>query len=497
MQQMSTAWPWSSPACATSVIELRRITFAALIALALITCAQAGIIQSGQDIQAAINSAKAGDIILVGPGEHNAFEVDRALTIVGQEGSVLHAAIQKPAILVSSEGVKISGFKIIGVGKDSTAKFNYYMNNPAAAAGQRLDMPNAAVIISSSDVIIENTSIFGAQVGVKAENVGNLTIRNTTLESCESGAALLQCRSSKVEGCSFSNCKKYGLDAEECRDIEFYANRIVNTSSSGALFKGSEECDIQDNVFSGNTFGLSLWRSTFSQVARNRADHNYYGILITDSSNNNTITDNQVEDNSRGEIIAGFGIGISLEENSSYNFVTRNTAKGNFNGLEVSRGCKFNAVYGNDVSDNSHGIRLNENRNNLIFGNNFYDNIINAYENASQNIWNTTLGNYYDDYHGKDENGDGIGDQPYALRGQDSKSYDHRPMIAFCRNASIDYATLKDDVKKYATYELADDEVPAYQVKGGTIVIASKIPTSPPKWSDSKPLDVSTPPFYK
>jgi len=221
MQQMSTAWPWSSPACATSVIELRRITFAALIALALITCAQAGIIQSGQDIQAAINSAKAGDIILVGPGEHNAFEVDRALTIVGQEGSVLHAAIQKPAILVSSEGVKISGFKIIGVGKDSTAKFNYYMNNPAAAAGQRLDMPNAAVIISSSDVIIENTSIFGAQVGVKAENVGNLTIRNTTLESCESGAALLQCRSSKVEGCSFSNCKSMAWTQKSAETSNF------------------------------------------------------------------------------------------------------------------------------------------------------------------------------------------------------------------------------------------------------------------------------------
>lgn len=497
MQQMSTAWPWSSPACATSVIELRPIIFVALIALAVLTCAQASTIQSGQDIQATINTAKAGDIILVGPGEYNAFEVDRALTIVGQEGSVLHGAIQKPAILVSSEGVNISGFKIIGVGKDSTAKFNYYMANPASAAGQRLDQPNAAIIIGASDVILENISIFGAQVGVKAENVGNLTIQNTTLESCESGASLLQCSSSKVEGCSFSNCKKYGLNVEECRDIKFKANRIVNTSGSGALFKESEECDIQDNVFSKNTFGLSLWRSSFSQVARNRADHNYYGILITDSSNNNTITDNLAEDNSRGEIIAGFGIGISLEENSSYNVVTRNTAKGNFNGLEVSRGCKFNAVYGNDVSGNSHGIRLNENRNNLIFGNNFYDNNINAYENASQNIWNTTIGNYYDDYHGKDENGDGVGDQPYALRGQDSKSSDHRPMIAFFRNVSVDHATLKDDVKKYATYGMADDEVPAYQVKGGTIVIASKIPTSPPKWSDSKPLDVTTPPFYK
>ena len=161
-----------------------------------------------------------------------------------------------------------------------------------------------------------------------------------------------------------------------------------------------------------------------NQLRRNRADHNYYGFLVTSWSNYNNITDNLAEDNSRSEIITGFGIGFSLQENSSHNIMIRNTAKRNFNGLEVSKGCQFNAVYDNNASENKHGIRLNENRNNLIFGNNFYNNDINAYENTSLNVWNTTLGNYYSDYRGKDENGDGIGDQPYSLPGPESKSLD-------------------------------------------------------------------------
>ena len=239
----------------------------------------------------------------------------------------------------------------------------------------------------------------------------------------------MRCRYARIESCSFSNCKKYGLDIEQSRDLMLENNSIANTTNAGTLLKESDGCSISGNVFSKNTFGLSLWNASYNQVKRNRADHNYYGILVTDWSNNNTITDNVAEDNSRSEIVKGFGIGISLQENSSYNMLVRNTAKRNFNGLEVSRGCKFNAVYDNNASENSHGIRLNENRNNLIFGNNFYNNNINAYENTSLNIWNTTIGNYYSDYRGKDENGDGIGDQPYSLPGPESKSFDHRPLI--------------------------------------------------------------------
>jgi len=463
----------------------------ALLALALFSGVQGSTIQAGQDIQSAIDSAKAGDIILVGPGDHDAFVVNRPLTILGQGEPILHAAIQKPAIKVSCEGVTVSGFKIIGVGKDTTAKFNYYMENRAAASGQSLDQPNAAITVSASDFRLEDTIIFGSQVGLMAKNQDNLTVANVTLESCDSGLVLTQCDSSRLENCSFSNCRKYGLDAEGCRNILFKRNRVVGTSSAGALFKQSEGCLIEDNVFSENTFGLSLWRTTESRVLRNRADHNYYGFLITDSSDNNTISENSALDNSRDEIITGFGIGISLEENSSHNIVSRNVARGNFNGLEVSRGCKYNAIFGNEASDNRHGIRLNENRNNLIFGNNFGSNMINAYENASLNIWNTTLGNYYDDYSGRDADGDGIGDSPYRLPGQDSGSMDYRPLMKLHHNVTWNESSVRDEVKLYAVYGLAYEEIPAYSNKGGTIVISSPVRTSPPKWSNSEPLDVS------
>ena len=202
-------------------------------------------------------------------------------------------------------------------------------------------------------------------------------------------------------------------------------------------------------------------------------------------------------DNTRSEIVTGFGIGFSLQENSSNNIMIRNTAKRNFNGLEVSRGCQFNAVYGNNASENSHGIRLNENRNNLIFGNNFFNNDINAYENTSLNIWNTTTGNYYSDYRGLDANGDGIGDQPYSLPGPESRSFDYRPLIRPNREGDMGFAALRDAVRKYATFGPAPEEIPLTRKVKGVMVISSHASGIPPKWTESRPLDVTIPPFQK
>jgi nitrous oxidase accessory protein len=484
-----------------STIKYKGKTIFALLALALFIFVpfdpvSASVIQAGADIQTAINSAKAGDTIVVGPGEVNRFEVDRPLTIVGQSGPILSAALQKPAIIVSSDDVIISGFRIKGVGKDTTAKFNYYMQNPSVAAGKSFDEPNSAIVVRGDGTSIKNCSIFGAQVAISAEDVRDLVLQNTTMDGCDTGASILQSTQVKVASCRITNCKKYGLDIERSQDVTLDNNSIVNNTNAGILLKETNGGTIQDNILSMNTFGLSLWNASYNQVRRNRADHNYYGILVTSSSNYNNITDNLAEDNSRSEIVTGFGIGISLQENSSYNMLIRNTAKGNFNGFELSRGCKFNAVYNNNASDNKHGIRLNENRNNLIFDNNFRHNDINAYENTSLNIWNTTIGNYYTDYRGKDENNDGIGDQPYSLPGPESRSFDHWPLIRPFQ-AALNSTQIRDEVKKYAVYGPADDEHPTISKQKGVMVISRKASSSPPKWTDSRAFDASAPPFQK
>lgn len=511
MPQMSTAWPWSSQACATSGIRAgcstigprwgsraAMLLFSAFILSIALSCgAQAESIQAGSDIQAAIDSASAGDTIIVSAGDYSSFRVDRPVAILAQAQSYLSAGLQKPAIVIKSDGVTISGFSIRGVGKDTTAKFNYYMQNPAAAAGASLDDANCALVVEGDGFSLENTTIYGAQVGISAEGISGITMQNVTLNGCDTGASILQSRAVTVTGCRISNCKKYGLDVERSSDVRADNNSVINNSNGGILLKESSGGVVQDNKISYNTFGLSLWNSSANEVRRNHADHNYYGILVTDWSCYNNITNNVAQDNSNSEIVAGFGIGISLQENSSFNMLLGNSASGNFNGLEVSRGCHHNAVYANNASDNKHGIRLNENRNNLIFGNNFKHNDINAYENTSLNIWNTTIGNYYTDYQGSDGNGDGIGDDPYPLPGPESVSMDMMPLVRPFGEFDLDIAALRAEVTKYAVFAPLVADLPTTSMQDGVAVISRKTPTRAPKWDDSDSFDASAPPFQK
>lgn len=504
MPPMSMIWPWSSRACAISDTKTckRGKSCRGLLALLLfyylfLGPAFADLIQAGQDIQSAIDSAQAGDIIAVGPGTYRSIIIDRPLTLIGEGRPVLDATLQNPAVVVKSDGVTIEGFEIYGVGKDTTAKFEYYMENREAARGQRLDMPNSAIVVEGSGFAIKNSSIYRAQAGVYALDTEGITLQDSTLDGCDTGLFLRGGRGLNVSGCSILNCRKYGLDIEWSSDIVVKNNRIINNSNVGILLREGEWAEMDDNLISECAFGLSLWNASYNQVRRNQLGHNYYGILVTNGSSYNNITDNLLIDNSRGEIIPGFGIGLSLQENSSHNLVIGNVARGNYNGLEISKGCQFNAVYANNATENKHGIRMNENRNNLIFGNNFQDNNINAYENQSRNIWNTTLGNYYSDYQGEDENKDGIGDLPYSLPGPESSSFDRMPSIRPLNEGRLEQTEIRNLVKRYAALEPEEETGPAARLEGGVMVISSPQPSSPPQWKDSEPLDVSSSPFQE
>jgi len=493
-------WPWSLPACATLGTDLRtkdykrtfqhlgkakdlgkaRVLVLAILVLVLSVGTSFGeVILAGEDVQATLDKARPGDTVLVKPGQYEPFTVDKELVVKGAGATLICAQLQTPAITIWADNVAVSGFVVKGFPESSEAKFSYYMDTSVKKPNYRLNLPNSAILVAGNDVVIEDTLVSGAEVGVLAESASNVTLRNDTIQYCKTGLELLLCTGGHIESCNFIGCEKYGAYLERSDEILLDNNEVLDTSNAGVLLKESSRCVVEDNHFSGNREGLFLWNSSSNEVRRNEANRNtYYGMVISEHSDNNTIVDNQAKECGGGEF-KRFGIGISLQENSSHNVVARNVVENNLNGLELTRGCEFNLICCNNASENSNGIRLDKNQNNLVYLNNFKRNMVNAYDNASHNFWNGSVGNYYSDYRGKDCDGDGIGDNPYWIPKGSSCSVDWKPLMK-STSEELDLVKAKEDISLYANY-VPEEHLPygaKYSKEGNqVIVIGGRAPT--------------------
>ncbi len=225
-----------------------------------------------------------------------------------------------------------------------------------------------------------------------------------------------------VKNCNLHNTSYHSSDYEEGSGIMLY--NVIN----GII--------IDDTIYDNYDNSIYLDSSSDNEILDNIIHSNSYDGIDAEHSSSNTITNNSIYQVQGDAIALWYSSQNILNSNSIYN----NSGSGI--DLEYSSN---NSMKYNIFSNNSgYGVYINTgSNNNLAYANSFYYNansgdtynswFIQAYDNGTDNHWNSTdgVGNYWYDWannnNTNDANNDGIVDWPYKLAG-DVGAEDYYPL---------------------------------------------------------------------
>ncbi|MEJ2240605.1 MAG: NosD domain-containing protein [Candidatus Bathyarchaeota archaeon] len=260
--------------------------------------------------------------------------------------------------------------------------------------------------------------------GIIVDNQENVTIRNIFFEKGETGVRISNSSDLTIANNSFSNGICTGITLQDSTQILIYNNRfmdLLTDLNSQAIMLNGSKIMFRNNIVTGSS----------------------YGIMIRGSSN--IISENTIEcllpiqmDNAESTILS-FNIisgpaswadqipfigneGIALFSRCSDNIIYGNNITGFVNNaIRTVFSCSNNTFYGNYIANTGVAISFQDGS----INNTFYCNSIaldsckvRINDNVFGTSWNNgTLGNYWADYIGTDNDEDGIGDSPYAITG--------------------------------------------------------------------------------
>ncbi len=320
---------------------------------------------------------------------------------------------------------------------------------------------NGGVRLDNSHRNIINNNTFGNDY-TGYQNIGlylyrsneNIILNNTANYNSNYGISIYNCYDNNITENDLSNNYQQGLYMyTNSYDNLISNNTIVNNKQYGIYFKTS----CTNNIVLNNTIinnvecGICFEASNYNTIFENRIfNNNKSGIALELLSNNNLISKNIVQNNNQ----SGLFLDGSKHNIVSFNNFSNVFSSRQISGIDLENGCENNSIKNNFLYDSQYGIFLNLNcinnsfignnifnttnsgvfiddttcENNIFYLNYFNSNVAHATDNGNNNLWNNaSIGNYWDDYDGIDENLDGIGDAPREILGS-ALNYDFLPI---------------------------------------------------------------------
>ena len=309
--------------------------------------------------------------------------------------------------------------------------------------------------VYDSDLNIINNNLLknGSKYGIYFRYAININLTDNILENCgiNFGASFTNFSNNIINGKPFIYLLKESnkiieeagqIYLKNCNNITIKKLDLSNVSFS--IF-GSENSKIfiEDNIFY-NTYNAIIIESSTNYIFKNNYIKNSADGIRLSSSKDCIIRDNYIYN---GDWIDLYGCtSISIVNNtlikggwniylqySDYCNISNNLISQFQYGIYIEIDSKNNTISKNDIYGCNRGIKIEGfSDDNLIFNNNFIDNQINADLSECKNSWKL---NYWDDYLGEDNDGDGIGDIPYVINNLNMDNY---PLMEPYNNYSPD-----------------------------------------------------------
>lgn len=257
-------------------------------------------------------------------------------------------------------------------------------------------------ISSSGSTIVSGNLVFnnsGSGISIRNSPLCDVN-NNTAINNYGSGGiSLSSSEFSRVADNNITSSSSRGIGIGGSESIQVYSNKIM-VPEWGIEISDSISTIVYINMISSG--GIYISNSGLSNVNNNTFDG---GISIVESSEFNRVADNIF----KGWVWFIRTSNVSMERN----LITDG------GGVETYQSDN-NTIRNNIIENNSYAFYIRFSFNNSIYHNDFVDNT-RYYSYSSSNTWDDGKGkgNYWSDYEGDDINDDGVGDTDLPHQGVD------------------------------------------------------------------------------